>query len=446
MNCRKPGILCALLLCVALSVSAQEKKERQRLFFEMKGGSKVSGSTDRTTLPVRTSYARMDIKIELIDNIAFSDVTTRGTLSLKNGDRLQGEIALEKLSIAAAFGKADIAVEGIKRVSVVPSGGAPGLLLWNRLDGGRSLVGPDVEFLNIERHVRGKSGEGVQVGGNHVWALRVPGAIVSEATQGTIEYWMKVVRKPATVSHGNGPIYDLLLGGMHAQYNANDGNAHGKYSIGSARHWVYTETFGGSKSTDLLGKEGEWNHYAIVWDAKGIEGLAGTTKLAFFIDGRSHGRYQAGDTTADPLLAGPSTDYITIHRNRNGFAGTMVYDELKIWDHAMTEFGRSRLMVPPGGAAAPRRVGIDLVDGSHVRGTLVTEKVTVVTGDLGSVSVPRKHVVELVMDDDREKGTLILAAGDELAGTIGTPSLAVKTVFGDVTIAIPHVSRVMVVD
>ena len=89
MNCRKPGILCALLLCVALSVSAQEKKERQRLFFEMKGGSKVSGSTDRTTLPVRTSYARMDIKIELIDNIAFSDVTTRGTLSLKNGDRLQ---------------------------------------------------------------------------------------------------------------------------------------------------------------------------------------------------------------------------------------------------------------------------------------------------------------------------------------------------------------------
>jgi hypothetical protein len=124
----------------------------------------------------------------------------------------------------------------------------------------------------------------------------------------------------------------------------------------------------------------------------------------------------------------------------------MVYDELKVWDHAITDFKRAGRMLPADPAAGPRRVGIDLVDGSHVRGTLLTEKVSVTTGDLGSVSIPKDHVVELTMDADREKGTLILKAGDELAGVIGTPGLTVKTVFGEVEIGMPHVSRLTVVD
>ena len=437
------GVWFALFLCS--SAAAQEKGERVRLFFELRGGSKVSGFTDRTTLPVQTSYARMDMKIKIIDSIAFAEDPAASAVALKNGDRLKGSVALEKLSIDAAFGKADIVVKQIKRMLVVPSGGMPGLLLWNRLDGGRSVAGPDVEFLNIEQHVQGKSGRGVQVSGNQVYGFRIPARIVADAKQGTVEFWMKVIRKPPTVSHGSGPTYDMLSGSVHAQYNANDGNAHGKYSIGSARYWVYTEGHGGSKNTDLLGKVGEWNHYAIVWDWKGIEGKNGA-KLVFLINGRSHGRYQAGPGTTGPLLAGAGLQHIHFHRNRNGFAGTMVYDELKVWDHAITDFKRINRMLPADPAAGPRRVGIDLIDGSHVRGTLLTEKVSVTTGDLGSVSIPKKYIVELAMGADREKGTVILNAGDELAGVIGTSGLAVKTVFGDVEIKMPHVSRMTAVD
>ena len=232
------GQITWLLLFVASLAGAQEKQEPPRLFFELRGGSKVSGFTDTSTLPVRTSYARMDVKIRIIDSIEFSDEQPNASLTLRNGDRLKGELALERLTIDAAFGEAGIAVDQIRHMAVVPAGGAPGLLLWNRLDGHRSLVGPDVEFLDRDEYVRGKSGRAVQVSGHHTWGFRVPAGIVKGAKQGTIEYWMKVVKKQPTVSHGSGPIYDLVYPGVHAQYNANDGNGHGKYSIQSERYFV----------------------------------------------------------------------------------------------------------------------------------------------------------------------------------------------------------------
>jgi hypothetical protein len=433
-------------MCV--TTEAQEEKaheDRHRLFFELKGESKVSGVTDLTTLPVKTPFARMDLKIGVISTITF-DADGNASLSLKNGDRLKGNIAADAISIEAAFGDAKIAVTQIKRMSVLPTGAMPGLLLWNRLDGGRSIHGPDVEFLQKEGFVDAKSGKGVQVAGNNTHGFRAPADIVKDAKKGTLEFWMKVVKKPTTVSHGNGPTYGMVTGcKLSAQYNANDGGAHGKFAISSAGYFVYTERYSGSKSTDLLGKEGEWNHYAIIWDWDGIEGM-NAEKMAFLINGKPHGTYQAGPANKGPILAGANTTHIMFHQNRNAFAGVMVYDELKIWDHAVTDFSRSSRMLPVAADNGPRRVAIDVLDGSHILGTLAMEEITLTTKDLGKVSIPVRHLSELKLDENRKQGVLLLGAGDELVGTIETPSLHVQTLFGKIEIAMTRVSRMTATD
>ena len=423
------------------------------LVVEFVDGSRVVGIPDIELVPLRTTFAEMDIPLERIAGVTFNDDKETASVKLRNGDSLTGVMDLKAMELKTAFGRISAAPDQLRRLSVCPAGMPPGLLLWDRLDGTPTLVGPAVDFLGNESFVQGKVGRALELSGNHEWGVQVALGKLKNTSRGTIEFWMKVIKKPSTVSHGSGPTYDVMSGGLYAQYNANNGHSHGKYSIGNGRYFVYSERYSSSKSTDLLGQTGVWNHYAIEWDAEGIEGRNGQ-KLIFLINGKPHGKYQPGTGDASrfagPLHEDTKAEYLTLHRNRNGFAGTMVYDELKIWDHPIADFKRiPTLLVPDDDAEGERKPGAFLVtftDGSHVMGRAGLKDLIFTTESIGRVSVPTRRIAKLEFDDKHETWQAVLNSGDTLVGVLGHKDLPFSTIFGPISAKPEHIVSVRAQD
>ncbi|MBT7067098.1 MAG: hypothetical protein HN919_12395 [Verrucomicrobia bacterium] len=416
------------------------------LAVELVDGSHVIGAPGITSVTLRTSFAKMDIPLARITGITLKDDHETAWLSLSNGDTLTGVLDLGPTELKTSFGTISVPANQMRGISVSPAGVPRGLLLWNRLDGGPSLVGPDVDFLSKTGFVDGKVGRAVEVAGNNEWGFQVALETLKRTPRGTVEYWMMVVRKPATVSHGAGPIYDMMHGGLRAQYNANDGGAHGKHAISSGGYFVYTERYSSSKSTDLLGREGVWNHYAIEWDTEGIEGRNGA-KLAFLINGKPHGKYQpgAGEASrfAGPFHEGAKDKHLKFHRNRNGFAGTMVYDELKIWNHPVADFKRTPTAVmsngDAGGERQPVTFVLDLTGGSRLLGTPGLKALTFTTESFGRVSLPMRQITKMVFDQEHETCQVVLDSGDVLVGSLGHDDFPFTTIFGPIAVKLDRI-------
>ena len=88
----------------------------------------------------------------------------------------------------------------------------------------------------------------------------------------------------------------------------------------------------------------------------------------------------------------------------------------------------------------PLRIELDLVDGSRVMGAPALTSMTVRTTYAGlSISLAEIRSVDIA--DDHEKVSVTLLNGDRLSGVFDLGMIALKTVFGDVSIPIVHVVR-----
>ena len=213
----------SIIVMVVFSLTAVGWAEREpadlilRLTLDLADGSRIMGVPSIKSVPVQTPYAKMDIPLKQIVNIKVEDDHETASFELQNGDTLTGVLDLGAMELKTSFGSIRAPVHQLQVISVRPAGMPHGLLLWNRLDGNPSLAGPNVEFLSKEGFVQGKVGRAVQVAGNNEWGFRVALDKLRNTPRGTIEYWMKVITKPPTVSHGSGPLYTIFTGGPHAQ-------------------------------------------------------------------------------------------------------------------------------------------------------------------------------------------------------------------------------------
>ncbi len=120
-------ILAAMTLTAALAgtVPAEQDQREQplRLELDLVDGSHIVGVPAIESLPLQTSYARLDIPLKAIRTIKVGADRETMSVELQNGDRLKGAIDLTSIKIQALFGKATIGIELIKGVRVAMAGG-----------------------------------------------------------------------------------------------------------------------------------------------------------------------------------------------------------------------------------------------------------------------------------------------------------------------------------
>jgi hypothetical protein len=96
------------------------KVEPLRLAIDLVDGSHIIGVPSITSVPIQTSYARMDIPLEKIANIEIGDDHETAAIDLQNGDKLKGVLDLKPLELETIFGTVSVGIEHISSMEICP--------------------------------------------------------------------------------------------------------------------------------------------------------------------------------------------------------------------------------------------------------------------------------------------------------------------------------------
>jgi len=322
-----------------------------RLAVDLFDGSRLIGVPALATVPVQTSYAKMDVPLAQIQSLKIGADHETVTLDLINGDRLTGVISLKPIELKTVFGTVAVGIEHIQQLDIVLGGGTgqKGLVLWNRLgsesDVKNSRVGPGGK-LNAGRFVEGRFGKGVELNMREQFGVTFPMEVVL-ADAGCIEFWAKLVGFPVNITQGYHP--SLIRsdtpegGGFHVFFAPNNGAAGGGLCINSRLGWVGTGPFGSwSYATALKStKPDDWHHYAVVWNGVGnIPNVTDTTrKIGVFVDGQLNTTTRMNITDEQLFVPGNAPRFGFIGYPTDAIPGaSIVFDNLKIWNYAKTDF------------------------------------------------------------------------------------------------------------
>lgn len=88
-------------------------------------------------------------------------------------------------------------------------------------------------------------------------------------------------------------------------------------------------------------------------------------------------------------------------------------------------------------------LSVDLVDGSHIIGVPSIESVPVQT-PYAKMTIPLATIRSFTLEDDHETASFELQNGDRLKGVVTMGPLALKVLFGTLSIGMEHVTRVSV--
>jgi hypothetical protein len=331
---------------------AEDEKQEQgplRLELNLVDGSRIIGVPGIETVPVETSYAKMDIPLKQIMTIRIGEDHETVSFDLQNGDKIKGVINLKPIKLTTVFGQVSIGTEHIKQLDVVMSGGTgqKGLVLWNRLgsesDVKNSRVGPGGK-LNAGRFVPGRFGQGLELNMQEQFGVTFPPDLLATPA-GCIEFWCKISNFPTSLPGGAAP--GLIGWGSSEKiegevlfFAANDGNANGGICLRANMAWIGTGNFGSWTYSNAIGggNIAEWHHYAVVWNTAGIPGIEdGARKAAVFVDGKlnsSHGIFG----NAPHFLDLPKGSRIGLLKHHALASGTVAFDNIKIWNYAKTNF------------------------------------------------------------------------------------------------------------
>jgi hypothetical protein len=341
-------------LVVALGISSlcqarDDAREPVQLELDLVDGSHIIGTAGLESVPLETSYAKMDVQLRQILAVSMGDDHETASLDLQNGDKLKGVITLEPIQLTTVFGNVAIPVQHIRELRVVLGGVQKGLVLWNRLgsesDVKYSRVGPG-GTLNAGSFVPGRFGTGIELNMNEQYGVTFPVETVS-GPDGCVEFWAKLVDFPNDLAWGARP--GLIAGDegkgavlfMLLHLNGNDGQSNGGLiadipglsngATGQYGQWTYARALG----TDSAG---DWHHYAMVWASAGIPGVDnGQRTVAAYVDGKLNSSiWRGAGGHIRPLV--PATGRFGLLWHQGMPAGRVVYDNIKIWSHAKTDF------------------------------------------------------------------------------------------------------------
>ena len=292
-----------------------------RLAIDLADGSHIIGVPSIKSVPVQTSYAKMDIPLEKIVSIEITDDHETVSIAFRNGDELKGVVDLSAIELKTIFGKYSIDVEHIREMNFHRGGNvslpvelSESLLLHYSFDEKGDMVedksgmGHDGKGHGARWTPQGK------VGGAYEF---VRGSYVDGGTHSlgdtdmTLMMWLKT--KSVTQDY----LFGGWGGGLQMQFTlgvASDRPPNNKLNMYShiSQHRIHS-------SVDV--NDGEWHHI-------GFQDVGKTMRI--FIDGEEKAHGNAGTVIYD------NWQWIIGGTNRRGlFTGAI--DEVMLFDRALSQ-------------------------------------------------------------------------------------------------------------
>jgi hypothetical protein len=272
-----------------------------RLELDLVDGSHVVGIPKIESVPVQTSYAKVDIPLKQIASVKMADDHETASIDFANGDKLKGVITLKPLELTTVFGPAKINIEHVREIVVSSGEGlssilARGLYLYYAFDkdDGNKIVdksgnGHDGTVNGAVWTPDGKVGGACRFRGSDFVHMGHQPA----GTELTLSAWVK----PANTGLG------FFLGTHFSETSLWMLTVEGPY--GPPRQCARIGYNTGSAGESLFGtsnvQDGQWHHIAATIDSKGAK---------LYVDGVLEnqndvpGRWQGGNAAIGRSLTG----------------------------------------------------------------------------------------------------------------------------------------------
>jgi hypothetical protein len=93
-----------------------------RIAVELRDGSRILGMPGIKTLPVQTSFAKMDVPLKLVEAVEFEDDRETARIRFTNGDELHGFINLSSIRLTTAFADLTVSLTDVARLTTLAGG------------------------------------------------------------------------------------------------------------------------------------------------------------------------------------------------------------------------------------------------------------------------------------------------------------------------------------
>jgi len=297
-----------------------------RVALDLSDGSHIIGIPAVSSIPIQTSYAKLDVPLKQIKHVKVEDDHKNALLELCNGDKLQGILHIEKLKVETIFGKVTVGIENISSIHVSEKTGVglpiqlqDGLMLCYSFDKDetskmtdKSGNGNHGEMQGATWTPKGKvggacvfNGDGyIDAGNSH--SLDIKSAI-------TMVAW--VLPQQSTGDH---PIIAKEGDEGRQTYWFGVYNCRFGLLLGNGRGWGLDARCNGDVSPD------QWQHLAATWDGSIWRCYQNGVLVG-------NGRYSATiPNSRSPVQIGQNSEARNTH-----FEG--IIDEIMIFDRALSE-------------------------------------------------------------------------------------------------------------
>jgi hypothetical protein len=314
---------------------AEGDKEEPKIRLELVllDGSHIIGVPSILSVPVQTSYAKMDVPLKQIISIKMGEDHETASLDLQNGDKLKGVISLAPIKLETVFGTVKVGIEHIQEFRVVLAGGVlpealkRGLVLYysfDRDEGGKATdfsgKGHDGIVHGAKWTRDGIAGGAYEFSGNGDYIDT--GCNLSGMDEITVGGWLRPARAQrgaSVVTQFGGPPGDNVWGLFAQNDNGND-------LVPPHQSAATVLTADGRRPT-ALGKRtqiGQWTHLCFTFKRNG--------QLVLYKDGVSVGQDAAGDS---PLNKRDSTAKVGASFGADGYWANGLVDEVMIFSRAL---------------------------------------------------------------------------------------------------------------
>lgn len=331
--------LCIAVFTAVAVVSAawagENKAEPQlRLALDLVDGSHIIGIPNIDSVPVQTSYAKMDVQLKQLISIKMGEDHETASIELQNGDKLKGVVSLGPVKLETVFGNVSVGIEHIRVLRVVLAGGVlpeglkRGLVLYysfDRDEGGKATdlsgKGHDGIVHGAKWTRDGVAGGAYEFNGNGDYIDT--GCNLSGMDEITVCGWVRPARAQrgaSVVTQFGGPPGDNVWG-LFAQAD------HFSDLVPPHKGIVTVLTADGRRPT-AWGKPteiGKWTHLCFTFKRNG--------QVVLFKDGVPVGQDAAGDS---PLNKRDSTAKVGASWGADGYWANGLIDEVMIYNRALS--------------------------------------------------------------------------------------------------------------
>ena len=347
----KKSYLIAIATLLAGCVTAQtEKNYTISANATLKDGSSTKGEfcTDRIT--GSTAFMeKLKLNPAIVKSLAFACTNGEAKVELVNGDKFTMTVANESFKINSLLGELAIPRINFRSLAFTvrkcaQNGVEDGLIFYCTFDDEAAISSPVVgQSVKLELGQlcpnKGKNGGALFVKPGIAGAeIQLPQGTLG--AEGCIEFWANMASGKTEFTTGGDPRFFILLDSNGSEkgvfeFASNDGasnsgicgtffGVHAYSNRGCSYMMPYSDIF---KGEDYNG----WHHYAFVWTQE---------NLTICIDGKEVCRVTGNINTQEIANTGVTLDIPLNRTTGKSFNNKSAFymDELKIWNHAKTNF------------------------------------------------------------------------------------------------------------